>query len=117
MLNLASPALKVYLAAEPCDMRKSFNGLYELACRHHSSTPGVDALFVFTNKRRNRIKILHFDGTGIWVAAKRLEKGTFSWPVADRAQHRVKLRPEALQLLLDGVDLRGAAMRPWYERP
>lgn len=117
MLNLASPALKVYLAVEPCDMRKSFNGLHELATRHHSSTPGRDALFVFTNKRRNRIKLLHFDGTGLWVAAKRLEKGTFSWPApGSSGQHRIKLQPEALQLLVDGVDLRGATLRPWYER-
>jgi transposase len=118
MLNLASAALKVFLALEPCDMRKSFNGLHELAGRYHDSNPGRDSLFVFTNKNRNRIKLLYFDGTGLWVAAKRLEKGRFSWPApSEPGQRRIKLHAEALQLLLDGVDLRGATLKPWYERP
>ncbi len=118
MLNLGSAALRVFLAVEPCDMRKSFNGLYELACRHHETRPpGRDSLFVFTNKRRNRIKVLYFDGNGLWVAAKRLEKGVFSW-VPDDADNapRVEVRPEVLQLILDGVDLRGAKLKPWYRR-
>ena len=118
MLNLGSAAIKVFLALEPCDMRKSFNGLFELAQRHQNSTPGRDSLLVFTNKSRNRIKLLYFDGTGLWVAAKRLEKGRFSWPVpSEPDQRRIKLHTEALQLLLDGVDLRGATLKPWYERP
>ena len=76
-----------------------------------------DALFVFTNKRRNRIKLLYFDGTGLWLATKRLEKGRFSWPApSEPGQRRIKLHAEALQLLIDGVDLRGAAFKPWYER-
>jgi len=118
MLNLGSAALRVFLAVEPCDMRKSFNGLYELAMRHHDTRPpGRDSLFVFTNKRRNRIKVLYFDGTGLWVAAKRLEKGTFSWmPSAADNPPRVEVRPEVLQLIVDGVDLRGAKLRPWYLR-
>lgn len=117
MLNLGSAALKVFLALEPCDMRKSFNGLSELANRHHDSIPARDSLFVFTNKNRNRIKLLYFDGTGTWVAAKRLEKGCFSWPgPSEPGQRRIKLQSEALQLLLDGVDLRGASFKPWYER-
>jgi transposase len=118
VINLCNAALKVFLALDPCDMRKSFNGLSELACRHHASNPGCDSLFVFTNKNRNRIKLLYFDGTGTWVAAKRLEKGRFSWPSPSGPdQRRIKLQPEALQLLLDGVDLRGASFKPWYERP
>lgn len=118
MLNLTSSALKVFLALDPCDMRKSFNGLHALAADQLGTAPARDALFVFTNKRRNRIKLLYFDGTGLWVAAKRLEKGRFSWPApGESGQRRIKLAPEALQLLIDGVDLRGATFRPWYERP
>ena len=118
MLNLTSAALKVFLALDPCDMRKSFNGLHTLASDQLQTAPARDALFVFTNKRRNRIKLLYFDGTGLWVAAKRLEKGRFSWPApSEPGQRRIKLAPEALQLLIDGVDLRGAAFKPWYERP
>ena len=63
MLNLTSAALKVFLTLDPCDMRKSFNGLHTLAADQHPSGPTRDALFVFTNKRRNRIKLLYFDGT------------------------------------------------------
>ena len=58
MLNLTSSALKVFLALDPCDMRKSFNGLHSLAADQLQTAPARDALFVFTNKRRNRIKLL-----------------------------------------------------------
>ena len=119
MLNLTGAALKVFLALDPCDMRKSFNGLQQIAADQQQQTmPARDALFVFTNKRRNRIKLLYFDGTGTWVATKRLEKGRFSWPApSEPGQRRIKLQTEALQLLIDGVDLRGANFKPWYERP
>lgn len=118
MLNLTSASLKVFIALDPCDMRNSFNGLSTLASDQLQADPARDTLFVFTNKRRNRIKLLYFDGTGTWVAAKRLEKGRFSWPSpSEPGQRRIKLHAEALQLLIDGVDLRGAAFKPWYERP
>jgi transposase len=59
----------------------------------------------------------HNDGTGPWVLTKRLEKGTFSWPKPGQADSpKLKLTPEAFAMLTDGVDLRGAQMRPWYER-
>lgn len=75
------------------------------------------ALFVFGNRRRTRLKILYWDGSGLWVACKRLEQGTFAWPKAGEAgQRRLVLRPEALTLLTEGVELRGASLRPWYER-
>ena len=113
MLNLTSAALKVFLALDPCDMRKSFNGLHTLAADQLLTAPARDALFVFTNKRRNRIKLLYFDGTGLWVATKRLEKGRFSWPApSESGQRHIKLAPEALQPLIDGVDLRGAGFKP-----
>ena len=75
-----SGSLRIFLAVDPCDMRKSFNGLYAMTEDTLQSDPKSGAIFVFTNKRRNRIKILYFDGTGLWVMAKRLETGTFSWP-------------------------------------
>ena len=61
--------------------------------------------------------MLYFDGTGLWVLTKRLEEGTFSWPKTEAAGAvKLKLTPEALAMLTDGIDLRGARLRPWYER-
>ena len=89
MIGLGNGALKIYLALDPCDMRKSFNGLYDIVSSQlDTSRLTREALFVFCNKRRNRIKLLYFDGTGLWVAAKRLEKGTFSWPKPSRSGQR-----------------------------
>jgi transposase len=110
-------SLKVYLAVEPCDMRKSFNGLYALAENTLKVDPKSGSLFVFCNKRRNRIKILYFDGTGLWVMAKRLEAGTFSWPKpSESGKGKLSLTPEALSMLTDGIDLRDGCRRAWYER-
>lgn len=110
-------ALSVFLAVEPQDMRKSFNGLAAVVQAHLKADPCDGSLYVFTNKRRNRIKILFWDRTGLWVAAKRLEKGGFSWPpVSDPSKPTLSLTPEALAMLTDGIDLRGARMRGWYER-
>lgn len=117
MIGLGSSALKIYLAVEPCDMRMGFNGLAAAATERLSQSLSSDALFVFINKRRTRVKLLCFDGTGTWLATKRLEAGTFSWPApASADQRKIHLAPEALRLLLDGVDMRGAKFRPWYER-
>ena len=109
-------SLKVFVAVEPCDMRKGFNGLYAAVIERLGEDPKAGALYVFCNRRHNRLKILYWDGTGLWVLTKRLEQGTFSWPKACEPE-RTKLcvRPEALALLTDGADLRGAKLRPWYE--
>jgi transposase len=112
-----SGSLKVLLALEPCDLRKSFNGLHGLATERLGEDPRQGALFVFTNRRRTRLKMLCWDGTGLWVLSKRLEKGTFSWPRhVEPGRSKLSLTPQALALLTDGVDLRGGQLRPWYER-
>ena len=110
-------SLRVFLAVEPCDMRKGFNGLLGLVGERLQEDIRQGALFVFSNHRRTRIKILYFDGSGLWLMSKRLEKGTFSWPKASDGQAtKLRLAPEAFAMLTDGIDLRGAKMRPWYER-
>jgi transposase len=112
-----SGSLKIFVALEPCDMRKGFNGLYGLVGERLQEDPRTGALYVFTNRRHTRLKMLYFDGTGLWVLTKRLEEGTFSWPCSVEGQSRkLKLTPEALAMLTDGVDLRGGRLRPWYER-
>jgi transposase len=110
-------SLKVLVALQPCDLRKGFNGLHGLVTERLQEDPRTGALFVFANQRRTRLKILYWDGTGFWLMTKRLEQGTFSWPkVAATDRVKMQLAPEALALLTDGIDLRGAQMRPWYER-
>jgi transposase len=116
MLSFAG-SLKVLLALEPCDMRKGFNGLYGLIGEKLGEDPRAGTLFVFINKRHTRLKVLYWDGTGLWVMTKRLEQGTFSWPKAgDGKSPKLHLAPQAFAMLTDGVDLRGAKLRPWYER-
>ncbi|MBK1884266.1 IS66 family insertion sequence element accessory protein TnpB [Luteolibacter pohnpeiensis] len=116
MLSFAGN-LRVFLALEPCDMRKSFNGLQSLVSERLGEDPMQGAVFAFTNKSRTRLKLLYWDGSGLWVLAKRLEKGSFSWPkVTDPNKAKLKLAPEALSLLMDGIDMKNGCLRPWYER-
>ena len=112
-----SSQLKIYLVLAPQDLRKSFNGLGAIV----ESDPGHKladrALYMFTNKTRSRIKLLQFDGSGLWCAAKRLEEGSFSWPAPGKPnQSLMQLTHQALQLILDGVQLRNGSLRPWYEK-
>ena len=109
MLSL-STATRVFVALEPVDMRQSFNGLYARVQSVLQEEPTSGHLFVFTNKHRNRLKILCWDGSGLWICAKRLEKGTFGWPKGQGASH--PLRPEELSLLVHGIE--GTPRRNWY---
>src|SRR5271155_4381738 len=113
MLSFAG-SLKIYVAVEGCDMRKSFEGLQALVTTVLEQEIRDGALFVFSNRRRTRLKILYWDGTGLWVMTKRLEEGTFSWPQGE--EKVIRLRPEALAMLTDGVDLKRGKLRPWYDR-
>jgi transposase len=110
-----SATQRIYLAVEPVDMRKQFNGLWALAAEKFEEDPFGGALFVFTNKDRDRVKILYWDGSGVWVAAKRLEKGRFSWPTFNGSA-KINLEPTALTMLLTGIDLKDGCKKAWYER-
>ena len=107
--------LKIYLGVDPVDMRKNFNGLYYEITNKLKEDASSGAYFVFSNKSKNRLKIFYFDGTGIWVFAKKLEKGRFSWPKASDSGNKLKLTPDALQLLLNGIDLKDGCRKAWYE--
>lgn len=110
-------SLKIYIAMEPCDMRRGHNGLLALVGEKLKEDIRGGALFVFTNKPRRLLKVLYWDGTGLWLLCKRLEKGTFSWPrAAGEGQTKLALKPEAFVMLTDGIDMHGAMPRGWYER-
>lgn len=86
-------------------MRKSFEGLYGLVRDTMGKDPLSGHLFLFANKTRTRLKIMFWDGSGLWVCAKRLEKGRFSWPNAEAGASSVVLRQEELSALVAGLDL------------
>jgi transposase len=103
-----SGSLRVWVSLEPCDMRKGFNGLEALVEERLKESARSGALFLFTNRRRTRLKVLYWDGSGLWVLSKRLEAGRFSWPTGSEAgQVKLRLRPEAFALLSDGVEMKG----------
>jgi transposase len=113
MLNLTS-ATQIFLVTGSTDMRKSFNGLVAIVQNVLGRDPLSGHIFVFTNRLRNRLKLLFWDRTGLWVCAKRLEKGTFSWPEAGDAS--VEMTAAELALILGGIDLKDTRRRRWYER-
>lgn len=115
MLSLALP-VDIYLCVEPTDMRKSFDGLWALAVGHLKRDPLAGGLFVFINKRRDRMKLLYWDTDGIAVWAKRLEAGTFQMPRVDANSASVTISATELTLLLRGIDLRSVRQRKRYRR-
>jgi len=100
MLNLTDR--RVYLACGGTDMRKSINGLMAIVESGFSLDPFDDALFVFCNKKRDRLKILQWDGDGFWLHFKRLEKGHFRWPT-EGDEATMTLTGEELNFLLGGA--------------
>jgi len=110
------PATRIYLAAGATDMRKGFEGLYGLVRHQLQLEPLSGHIFIFSNAHRNRLKLLFWDGSGLWVCAKRLEKGRFRWPESRGEETKVVLSHEELALLLGGIDLADAQRRQWYRR-
>jgi transposase len=110
------PATRIYLAAGATDMRQGFEGLYGLVRDRLQLEPLSGHLFLFSNAQRNRLKVLFWDGSGLWVCAKRLEKGRFGWPAAASGQVKVVLSHEELAMLLGGIDLAGSKRRAWFRR-
>ncbi len=110
------PATRIYLAAGVTDMRKGFEGLYGLVRDRLSCEPLSGHLFLFCNAQHNRLKVLVWDGSGLWVCAKRLEKGRFTWPQSGDAQGKVVLSHEELSLLLGGIDLSKTEHKRWYRK-
>jgi transposase len=97
-------------------MRKNFNGLYGLVRDHLGCDPESGHVFVFTNARHNRVKLLVYDGSGLWVCAKKLDGGRFRWPQRDSGVKKIVLSYEELALLLGGIDLAQTERRKWYRK-
>src|ERR1700681_4917909 len=110
-------ATKIYIAIEAVDMRKGFEGLHGLVRDQLGQDPLSGHLFLFTNRTRTRLKALVWDGSGLWVCAKRLEKGRFHWPAAEKEARSVTMRAEELAMLVNGLDFKQTQARNWYRRP
>jgi transposase len=105
-----TPATRILIALAPVDLRRSFNGLYACVQERLGQDPLSGHVFVFTNRRRNRLKLLYWDGSGLWVCAKRLERGRFSWPPGPGAS--AALRAEEFAALVSGLEVR--ARKDWF---
>ena len=110
--------LKVFVALEPVDLRKSFSGLEGLVSDRLKEDLREGALFVFTNRSHTRLKILYWDRDGYAMWYKRLEKGSFRFPIAATASATkgVEVKAADLMMILDGVDLGSVRRQRRYER-
>lgn len=109
-------SLRIFVAKDPVDFRRQFDGLAATVTNEYGMDPLCGHVFVFFNKRRDRIKLLVFQHTGFWLHYKRLECGTFeSIVAADSDQDCVEVDARKLRLLLDGIDLEQAKFRKHFE--
>ncbi len=115
MMHLPA-SVRVYLCASACDMRKSFDGLHALVTQSMELDAFAGHLFVFANRRRDRIKILYWDRDGFAVWAKRPEEGTYAMPFGDLTENRREITAAELGALLSGIDLSQAKRRKRYRR-
>jgi transposase len=110
-----SPAVRIFLRAGATDLRRSIDGLSALVREEMELETMSGHLFLFRNRRGDRLKILVWDRSGFWVLYKRLERGTFAWP-AEASECPLEMRASDLMLLLSGVDVSRTRRRRWYER-
>ena len=115
MIHLPA-AVRVYLATAPCDMRRSFDGLHALVSAMMQLDAFAGHLFVFANRRRDRVKILYWDRDGFAVWSKRLEEGAYAMPFAEGEEVRREITAAELGALLSGIDLSQAKRRKRYRR-
>ena len=102
MIHLANN-LNYYFYNKPVDMRKSFNGLYNIVCNQFSEEVIKPSIFIFQNKRKNCIKLFYWDGDGLAIWYKKLTNGTFHFSVSE--DRKVKMSAETLSLILKGIQL------------
>ena len=118
MIHLPA-SVRVYLCTSPCDMRRSFDGLHALVTGAMKLDAFAGHLFCFSNRRRDRVKILYWDRDGFAVWAKRLEEGTYAMPFSadgGNEEARREITAQELGALLSGIDLSAAKRRKRYQR-
>jgi len=115
MIHLPA-SVRVYLCLNPCDMRRSFDGLHALVRDHLQLDAFSGHLYLFANKRKDRLKILYWDRDGFAIWAKRLEQGRYVIPGGESGSHRLEIAVEELGALLSGIDLSTAQRRQRYRR-
>ena len=118
MIALASP-LRVFLYRVPTDMRKNFHGLIALTESALNQDPLSGSLFVFVNRRRDRMKILYWGQTGFCIWYQQLQKGTYQLPSEEslEGQESIEITRSQLSLILDGIDLGSARQRMRFQLP
>ena len=105
---------KIFLSVTPTDMRKGFDGLQGLVLNVLEQDPLSGQLFLFINRRRDKLKILYWDGDGLAIWYRRLEQGTFQVPIPQKDQKAIEMRSDELTMLLRGIDLRNVRRRKRY---
>jgi transposase len=109
-------ATRVYLVLGITDMRKGRNGLHDMVVGYLKEDPLSGHLFAFANRSRDRIKVLYWDGSGLWICSKRLEKGRFSWPEKPEADGKVTLSSAEWSMLIGGIDLKASRRKTWWRK-
>ena len=116
MLSLGAGARRVYLAVGATDLRKGFDGLYGLVRSRLEEDPMSGQLFVFCNAGRTRVKALYFDGSGLWLCAKRLGRGRFDWPEEIEGVAKVAISATEFAALMDGLELTRTRAKLWWRK-
>ena len=115
MIHLPA-SVRVYLCLSPCDMRRSFDGLHALVRDHLKLDAFAGHLYLFANRRKDRLKLLYWDRDGFAIWAKRLEEGRYVIPSDEAGSAQVPITSEELGALLSGIDLSTAPRRQRYRR-
>ena len=115
MIHLPA-SVRVYLCLNPTDMRRSFDGLHALVRDHLQLDAFAGHLYIFSNRRKDRLKVLYWDRDGFAVWAKRLEEGSFAIPPGEAGSRQIEITTEELGALLSGIDFEQAARRKRYRR-
>jgi transposase len=108
-------ATRIFVATGATDMRLSFDGLHSLVIGQIKQSPQSGHLFLFANKRKDRMKIYFYDGSSAWICARRMEQGCMHWPSSEDGH--VQLTQAEFAMLVGGIDLADARKRKWLRQP